>query len=72
MTIPDTAEAIHKAASAATYGGGSVAFIGGLTANEFAAVGGLLIGLAGFCVNWYYRHKHFLLEQKKLEAKDAD
>jgi hypothetical protein len=71
MTIPDTAEAIHKAASAATYGGGTVAFVGGLTANEFAAIGGLLIGVAGFAVNWYYRHKTYSLEKAKLEAKDG-
>jgi fructose-specific phosphotransferase system IIC component len=70
MNVPDTAEAIHKAASAATYGGSTAAFIGGLTANEFAAVGGLIIGVAGFCVNWYYRYKQDRREEKKRELAE--
>jgi hypothetical protein len=67
MNVPDTAEAIHKAASAATYVGGGTAFIGGLTANEFAAISGVVIAVAGFVVNWIYKHKHYKLEKQKLE-----
>jgi hypothetical protein len=73
MTISQTVEAVAaKAAPAATYGGGSVAFIGGLTANEVAAVGGLVIGCIGLLVNWYYKHKHYKLAERRMEEPHAD
>lgn len=37
--------------------GGTVAVYGGLTANEIAAFGGLLIAIVGVCVQWYFKRK---------------
>lgn len=50
------AAAVGKAATA----GGSAAsgaYILGLTANEFAAFGGLFVGIIGVCIQWYYGRK---------------
>jgi hypothetical protein len=40
-----------------TTGGGAVAVFGGLTANDIAAIGGLLIAFIGLCVQFYYKRK---------------
>ena len=42
-------------ASKATYGGAGGSFAGFMLSNEFVALVGLLIVLAGFLVNWHYR-----------------
>lgn len=50
-------EVIAAGAQKVTYGGGSVAFFGGLTANEIAAFGGILIAFLGLLVQLYYKRK---------------
>jgi uncharacterized membrane protein len=66
-----TTEAVStKIASAATYGGSSAAVIFGLTANEFAAVSGVVIALCGLLVNIYFKHQH--LKIAMASAKTAD
>ena len=52
------------AAKTATYGGGASAMYFGLTANEVAAFGGLLIGLIGLCVQWYYNRRRDARERE--------
>lgn len=54
----DTTDALGLiAAKTATYGGGASAFVFGLTANELAAMGGLLVAVIGLCVQVYYNRK---------------
>jgi hypothetical protein len=65
MTIPDIAELINRWSSKATYGGGSVAFVGGLSANELAAVGGLVIGVAGLIINVVFKILHYQLARQR-------
>lgn len=48
---------VEKIASGSQYGGAGGAVFFGLSANEFAAIAGVCIALAGFFVNWYYKHK---------------
>ena len=48
---------ISAFASKVTYGGGTAAVVGGLTANEIAAFGGLLIAAIGLAVQIYYKRK---------------
>ncbi len=70
--MPEKLQNIAAGTSYAT--SGSTALIGGLTANEVAAVGGLLLAFATFLVNWYYAHRRMLLEEtarKALEDDDA-
>jgi ABC-type proline/glycine betaine transport system permease subunit len=46
---------IAAVAQKVTYGGGGVAFFGGLTANEIAAFGGLFIAFLGLLVQVYFK-----------------
>ncbi len=59
-----------KTASAATYGGSATAVFFGLTANEFAALGGLFIALVGLLVNIWFKHQHLQIAKKKAQAED--
>lgn len=38
-------------------GGAGFALFGGLSANEFAALGGLCVAVIGLVVQWYYKAK---------------
>ena len=48
---------VAGAAHKFTLGGGGIAVLGGLTANEAAALGGLLVAGAGLLVQVYYKRK---------------
>ena len=68
----EAAEATVSAiASKFTYGGSSAAVVFGLTANELAAVLGVLIALAGLAVQWYYKRKSNHREQILHDARMA-
>lgn len=54
-----------KTASIATYGGSASAVFFGLTANEFAAIGGLFIALVGLIVNIWFKHQHLKIAKEK-------
>ena len=58
---------ITKAATTAQYGGSASAVYFGLTANEIAAFGGLIIAIVGLIVNIWYKHQHLRLAKKKVE-----
>lgn len=62
---------MEKAATAATYTGAGTAVIFGLTANEFAALGGLFIALIGLLVNIWFKHQHLQIA-KKTHAQDDE
>lgn len=57
MKAEATEATVSAVASKLTYGGGSMAVIGGLTANEIAAFGGLLVAIIGLAVQIYYKRK---------------
>jgi uncharacterized membrane protein len=68
-----TNEAVStKIASAATYGGSSAAVIFGLTANEFAAVSGVVIALCGLLVNIYFKHQHLKIARASVKADEEE
>jgi uncharacterized membrane protein len=68
-----TNEAVStKIASAATYGGSSAAVIFGLTANEFAAVSGVVIALCGLLVNIYFKHQHLKIARASAKADEQE
>lgn len=68
-----TNEAVStKIASAATYGGSSAAVIFGLTANEFAAISGVVIALCGLFVNIYFKHQHLKIAQKNAKPDEQE
>lgn len=41
----------------ATYGGGTSAFLFGLSANELAAIIGAAVAIIGLCVQWHYNRR---------------
>lgn len=49
--------ALAATGSKATYTGSGMVLSGWLFSSEFAVFVGVVIGIAGFIVNWYYRHK---------------
>ncbi|WP_281915663.1 holin [Caldimonas thermodepolymerans] len=55
----------------ATYGGGASAVLFGLTANELAALGGIVVGVLGLLVQWYYNRRRDRREQAEFEARMA-
>lgn len=52
-----TEAAIAAGAQKVSAFGGGTALYGGLTANEIAAFGGLVIALIGLCVQIYFKRK---------------
>ena len=68
-----TNEAVStKIASAATYGGSSAAVIFGLTANEFAAISGVVIAIIGLLVNIYFKHQHLKIARASAKADESE
>ena len=61
---------MEKAATAATYTGAGTAVFFGLTANEFAAVGGLVIALIGLLVNIWFKHQHLQIAKQSGKANE--
>jgi hypothetical protein len=56
-----------KTASVATYGGAGSAVFFGLSANEFGALCGVVIGLIGLIANIYFKHQHLEIARKEAE-----
>jgi hypothetical protein len=56
-----------KASSVATYGGAGSAIFFGLTANEFGALCGVVIGFIGLVANIWFKHQHLKLARKEAE-----
>jgi len=66
-------ERISHAVTTASYtASGGTVLIAGFTANDIAAIGGLLLASATFLINWYYRHKHYRLTLQKLKIEEDD
>lgn len=63
---------VTKAATAAQYGGSGAAVYFGLTANEIAAFGGLIIALIGLLVNIWYKHQHLQIAKEQSKPKDEE
>lgn len=61
-----------KAASVATYGGSGAAIIFGLTANEFAAISGVVIAVIGLIVNIYFKHQHLKIARASAKADESE
>jgi len=54
---------MERHASATSFIGAWTAVFGGLSSTEVAAYGGLIVGVVGMLVNWYYKAK----EDKRQE-----
>lgn len=56
---------IAASAPKVMYGGGFAGGYGFLTSNQFLGLMGLLVAVAGFVVNWYYKREEN--KRQKLE-----
>ena len=79
QTAAETAAAATaaKAAQTATYVGSASAVFFGLTANELAAIGGLILGFVGLVANTaitiYFKSRHLKLARERMEREtDGD
>lgn len=64
-------ETIATASAKISYGGAGGAVFFGLTANEFAALGGLCIGVVGLIINIIFKwlaHREMLEHHKRIEG----
>lgn len=68
--IREQADAIGLAVGkVGTYGGGTSAFVFGLTANELAAVVGVVVAVVGLIVQFYFSRRRDRREQAEHEAR---
>ena len=59
----------EMAAKTATYGGGTSAFIFGISASEFAAVVGATVGVLGYLTQLYFSGRRERREREEQEAR---
>lgn len=52
-----------------TYAGAGTALYGGWFNNETAIAFGMVLGLAGLVINWFYQNRHYKLQKLESEAK---
>lgn len=55
--------------SKATYTGASTSVLGWLMSSEAGIFIGIVIGIGGFIINWYYRHKEDRRRQAEHERR---
>ena len=60
---------IAAVANKVSYSGAGAAVIGGLTANDIAAFGGLLIAVIGVVIQFYYKRKSDRREAEEHTAR---
>ena len=65
--MENTAEVATKVSSVATYGGAGSAVFFGLSANEFGAFCGVIIGFVGLVANIWFKHQHLKIARKEAE-----
>ena len=64
--------AIAATGSKATYTGASACVIGGMLSNEFAVLTGVVLGVLGLVVNWYFTRKRDRREQAAHDLQMQD
>lgn len=75
MTTPqhlDTAGGAASASLKATVAGASTMTLGGFTANNIAIVGGVLLGVAGFLLQWHYQRRRDDREEAQRAEEHAE
>lgn len=67
-----TAGAAASTASKVSLGASATAVGGWFLSNEFAVLAGLVIGVIGLGVQWYYRHKEYRLREREHFARMSE
>ena len=55
--------------SKATYTGATTSVLGWIMSSEFGVLVGIILGVGGFLVNWYYKHKE---DKRKQELHELN
>lgn len=55
--------------SKATYTGASASVVSWFLSSQFGMLMGILIGLAGLAINWYYKHREDKRRQDEHERR---
>lgn len=66
---PQAIDALASAANKSTYIGAATAAVGGLSASDIAAFGGLALALAGFLINTFFRYRDDRRAQKESDQR---
>lgn len=72
MSFPEHIDSSTAGAKAAiaTYTGAGTAIFGGINdMNAIAVIGGIVIGLAGFFLNWFYKRRQDRREQAEHDLR---
>jgi len=67
-TVDTVASSVASVASKATYVGAGTSFIGWLATSEAGVVVGILLGVIGFVVNFYFKRRE---DRRQQEVHDA-
>lgn len=68
-TVTDKIEVVMAGGGkVAAYMGGGAAFIGGMSANEVAAIGGLIVGVVGLVVQFVFNRRR---DRREVELHKA-
>lgn len=57
--------------SKATYTGATTSIVGWVMSSEFGILVGIILGIGGFIVNWYYKYKQDKREQELHDQRMA-
>ena len=60
---------MEKSTVVTAYGASFTTTIAGLSMNEWVAIGGLVIGVATFLTNLWFKHEHLKLAQKQAQGE---
>ena len=63
---------VASIATKTTNVGAAAAVAGGFMADNWASIGGLLIAVAGFAVNWWFRYQTYKLEREARDQAPLD
>lgn len=65
----DFAEKAAQTGNAIQYSGATGSIIAGLALSEIGVIIGMVIAICGFFINWYYKHKSYMLLVKRTNAE---
>lgn len=65
----ETMQQITNVSEKVTYSGAGSAVFFGIAAEFWGVIAGIVIGVAGLLVNWYYKHKAHKLLIKEYQMK---
>lgn len=62
----DAAQKISDVGNALQYTGSAGTIVAGLALSEIGVLVGIFVAIFGFFMNWYYKHKHYKLQQQRF------